>query len=131
LPGLTDGEAELRALMLAAREAGAMAVTGGALRMGPATRHTLLPWLDRHRPALAARYRAHFDGHQHVSRDYGQALQQRLRTLKHETGFAEAEGEEWQPMQGELFESQEAKGERQEVTLLSQSQRPLRGLRSG
>lgn len=103
LPGLTDGEAELRELMLAAKEAGALAVTGGALRMGPATRHTLLPWLDRHRPELATRYRTHFDGHQYVSRDYGKALQQRLRELKHETGFGDAEAEEWLPMQGELF----------------------------
>ena len=69
LPGITDGEAELRALMVAAKAAGARAATGGPLRMGPATRHTLLPWLDRHRPALAARYRRHYaDGHQRVSR---------------------------------------------------------------
>jgi DNA repair photolyase len=115
LPGLTDGEAELRELMVAAREAGAMAVTGGALRMGPATRHTLLPWLDRHRPALAARYRAHYDGHQYVSKDYSTALQQRLTDLQCETGFDRFHGEPWQPMQGELFERREARSERQEV----------------
>lgn len=103
LPGLTDGEAELRDLMVAAREAGALAVTGGALRMGPATRHTLLPWLDKHRPALAQRYRAHFDGQQYVSGDYGAALKQRLNELQCETGFDLSHGEPWLPMQGELF----------------------------
>ena len=102
LPGLTDGESELRALMHACRASGALAVTGGALRMGPATRHTLLPWLDRHRPALAARYRSHYSG-QYVSRDYGVALQQRLRDLKWEVGFDEVASEAWRPMQGELF----------------------------
>lgn len=105
LPGLTDGEDQLRELMIAARAAGALAVTGGALRMGPATRHTLLPWLDQHRPALAARYRAHYDSHQYVSRDYGKALQQRLRDLQGETGFEQVHREEWQPMQGELFQA--------------------------
>jgi DNA repair photolyase len=103
LPGLTDGEAELRDLMMACRDAGALTVTGGALRMGPATRHTLLPWLDRHRPALAARYRSHYDGHQNVSREYSQALQQRLLQLRREVGFEETASEAWQPMQGELF----------------------------
>jgi DNA repair photolyase len=103
LPGLTDGEAELRELMVAAREAGALGVTGGALRMGPATRHTLLPWLDQHRPALAARYRAHYDRHQYVSADYGKALKQRLHDLQCETGFDRFHGEPWVPMQGELF----------------------------
>lgn len=104
LPGLTDGEEQLRELMVAAKAAGALAVTGGALRMGPATRHTLLPWLDRHRPALAARYRRHYEGHQNVSRDYGKALQQRLRELKVAVGFDDTVREPWQPMQGELFE---------------------------
>jgi DNA repair photolyase len=103
LPGLTDGEDQLRELMVAAREAGALAVTGGALRMGPATRHTLLPWLDRHRPTLAARYRRHYEDHQNVSSVYGKALQHRLRHLKAEVGFGDASGEPWLPMQGELF----------------------------
>lgn len=113
LPGLTDGEAELRAVMLAAKQAGAEAVAGGAVRMGPATRNTLMPWLDRHRPALAARYRAHFSGQQFVSSGYASALRERLRRLQAEVGFDAAEGERrerrvsgtprWSPVQTELL----------------------------
>lgn len=113
LPGLTDGEEELRAVMIAAKHAGAEAVAGGAVRMGPATRNTLLPWLDRHRPALAARYRAHFAERQYVSAAYGIALRKRLQRLQAEIGFDVAEGERrerrmagtqrWSPVQTELF----------------------------
>jgi DNA repair photolyase len=92
LPGLTDGEDALRDVMLAARQAGAEAVAGGSVRMGPATRNTLLPWLDCHRPALAARYRAHFSGQQYVSKAYAQALHKRLHRLQTEVGFDVAEG---------------------------------------
>lgn len=102
LPGLTDGEAELRALMHAIAEAGGLAATGGALRMGPATRHTLLPWLDRHRPGLAARYRAHFAEHQYPSAAYQAALRERLTRLERECGFGERDLP-WQPLQGDLF----------------------------
>ena len=113
LPGLTDGEDELRAVMVAAKSAGAEAVAGGAVRMGPATRNTLLPWLDRHRPQLADRYRSHFSGEQYVSRPYAAALRERLRRLQQEVGFDATEGERRQrrvsgttrfrPLQGELF----------------------------
>lgn len=102
LPGLTDGEEELRALMVAVKEAGGLAATGGALRMGPATRHTLLPWLDVHRPALAARYRAHFASRQYTSKEYQAALKERLERLERACDFGPRDVP-WQPLQGELF----------------------------
>ncbi len=113
LPGLTDGEDELRAVVGAAKEAGAVAVAGGSVRMGPATRNTLLPWLERHRPALAARYRRHFGEEDYVSKGYASALRERLHRLQEEAGFDAAEGERrerrvsgsarWKPLQTELF----------------------------
>ena len=113
LPGLTDGREALRRLLRACREAGAAWAAGGALRMGPATRNTLLPWLDRHRPALARRYRRHFAECEGVSRGYGSALQSRLAALQREVGFDPADGEARErrirgaerlpPAQGELF----------------------------
>ncbi len=117
LPGLTDGEDELRELMRAAKDAGAEAVAGGAVRMGPATRNTLLPWLDRHRPALAARYRRHFEHGEYVSPDYARALKARLSRLQTEVGFDAEEGERrerrvsgtprYRKTQGELFETRQ------------------------
>jgi DNA repair photolyase len=105
LPGLTDGEDELRAVMHAVRSAGGLGVAGGALRMGPATRHTLLPWLEAHRPALAARYRAHYAEQQHPSAAYQAALRERLERLERECGFGERDLP-WMPLQGELFPEQ-------------------------
>ncbi|HET9066573.1 MAG TPA: radical SAM protein [Gemmatimonadales bacterium] len=107
LPGLTDGEPDLRDVVLAAKAAGATSVAGGAVRMGPATRNTLLPWLDQHRPALAARYRSHFRDRQFVSKRYGRALNARLQRLQREAGFAAratmSDSGDFKPMQGELF----------------------------
>ena len=62
------------------------------LRMGPATRATLLPWLLRERPALAARYQRHYGERSWVSRVYGDALQRRLTLLQEEFGIAPDEG---------------------------------------
>lgn len=104
LPGLTDGEEQLRELMTAARDAGARWVTGGPLRMGPATRHTLLPWLDRHRPELAARYRQHYDRHRNASAEYRRALQDRIRQIRSEVGFDAHYTDPWLPIQGELWD---------------------------
>jgi len=113
LPGLMDGRAALASVLRAAKEAGASWAAGGALRMGPATRHTLLPWLEVHRPELAARYRRHYGGREGVHRAYSDALQRRISALQREVGFDPEEGrrrerrlgrpERLTPMQGELF----------------------------
>ncbi len=87
LPGLTDGTDALHALLLAAREAGAHWAEGSPLRMGDATRTTLLPWLQRERPALFARYQRHYARRQRVAPHYADALQQRLRMLQQRVGF--------------------------------------------
>ncbi len=87
LPGLTDGTDALHALLLAAREAGAHWADGSPLRMGDATRATLLPWLQRERPALFASYQRHYARRQRVAPHYAEALRERLRTLQHRTGF--------------------------------------------
>jgi DNA repair photolyase len=113
LPGLMDSREALGALLRAGRAAGAQWAAGGALRMGPATRQTLLPWLETHRPALARRYRAHYGGRQGVHRAYHEALQRRISGLQREVGFDPEEGRRRErrlgtparmaPMQAELF----------------------------
>src|SRR5690606_28880689 len=84
-------------------DAGAEGITGGPLRMGPATRLTLLPWLDRHRPDLAARYRRHYGSRRNVHAAYSQALKARLARLTSEAGFDDIPRREWRKSQGELF----------------------------
>ena len=90
LPGLTDDREALRALLLAAREAGASWAAGDPLRMGRATRHTLLPWLERERPDLALRYRRHYEMRNGVRSDYAAALKMRLVQLQEEIGLPQA-----------------------------------------
>ena len=92
IPGVTDDWAGLARLMEAAKEAGARYVIGSALRLGPAARHRFLPFLAREFPALAERYRRHYDGKDHVSQSYQDALTRRLRLLKQTYGFPVDEG---------------------------------------
>jgi DNA repair photolyase len=92
LPGITDGRRALRTLIAAAKDAGAAWVAGSPLRMGPATRATLLPWLVRERPDLAARYQRHYGSRHWVSRSYGDALHRRIVALQEEVGIQPDEG---------------------------------------
>jgi DNA repair photolyase len=92
LPGLTDDTVTLHTLLAAAKAAGAQWAGGGPLRMGPATRHTLLPWLDAHRPTLARRYREHYGTRQGATPEYQQALRERLDALQVLVGLNPKEG---------------------------------------
>ncbi|HEY4101322.1 MAG TPA: radical SAM protein [Gemmatimonadales bacterium] len=92
LPGITDDRAALRALIVAAKDAGAAWVAGSPLRMGPATRATLIPWLLRERPDLAARYQRHYGDRHWVARSYADALHRRLVDLQTELGIVPEEG---------------------------------------
>ena len=92
LPGLTDSRRALRALVSRAKDAGAVWVAASPLRLGPATRATLLPWLSRERPALAERYRRHYGTRPWVSRTYGDALHRRLVALQEEVGMSPDDG---------------------------------------
>jgi DNA repair photolyase len=90
LPGLTDDRDSLRALFLAAKNAGARWAAGDPLRMGRATRHTLMPWLERERPDLARRYRQHYELRNGVRRDYADALKARIAGILEEIGLDRA-----------------------------------------
>jgi DNA repair photolyase len=87
LPGVTDGVAQLRALMRAARDAGASFVHAAPLRLYPAVRPTFLPIVARHFPALLARYERAFDARGAVTGAYAAALERRVARLQRELGF--------------------------------------------
>lgn len=92
LPGLTDDTVTLQTLLAAAHAAGARWAGGGPLRLGPATRHTLFPWLLKHRPTLARRYREHYGDRRGVTKAYADALNQRLAALMDQLGYDPREG---------------------------------------
>ena len=87
LPGVTDGTRQLRALMRAARDAGASFVHASPLRLYPAVRPTFLPVIARHFPALLPRYERAFDARGSVTGAYADALERRVARLQRETGF--------------------------------------------
>jgi DNA repair photolyase len=92
LPGLTDDTLTLQTLLAAARAAGARWAGGGPLRLGPATRHTLFPWLLKHRPTLARRYQEHYGDRRGVTKAYAEALDHRLTELMDTLGYDARDG---------------------------------------
>jgi DNA repair photolyase len=87
LPGVTDGARQLRALMRAAKEAGASFVHASPLRLYPAVRPVFLPVVARHYPALLPRYERAFDARGVVTEAYADALEHRVARLQREAGF--------------------------------------------
>jgi DNA repair photolyase len=87
LPGITDGLPQLRALMRAAKAAGAAFVHASPLRLYPAVRPIFLPLVARHFPQLLPRYERAFDGQGAVRDQYACALERRVARLQREAGF--------------------------------------------
>ncbi|HEX5386729.1 MAG TPA: radical SAM protein [Gemmatimonadales bacterium] len=92
LPCLTDGTAQLSALLLAAKEAGARYVVGAALRLNPAARRRFLPFLAREFPELAERYERHYARRASAGWKYHDAVMTRLQVLQRRHGFPLSEG---------------------------------------
>ena len=87
VPGITDGRAALRALLVAGKEAGARYAYGSALRHGPAARNRILPHLAREFPALQERYARRYGRSDKAGKDYEDALSARFRALQEELGY--------------------------------------------
>jgi DNA repair photolyase len=87
VPGVTDGAAQLLALMQAAKTAGASFVHAEPLRLYPATRPRFLSVIARHFPALLPRYERAFDAGGTVKEEYARALERRVERLQRQAGF--------------------------------------------
>ena len=92
LPGITDDLPHLRALLRAAKDAGAAFAHCSPLRLYPAIRPRFLPLVARDFPALLPRYERAFDERGELSAAYAAALERRTARIKREVGFEEAEG---------------------------------------
>jgi DNA repair photolyase len=90
LPGLTDGVHDLRALLRAAREAGASFAPGCALRLHEHTKPPLAAALEEHYPRVAASYRARYARAREAPARYREALSRRMRRLRAEAGLQPA-----------------------------------------
>jgi DNA repair photolyase len=88
LPHLTDGEANLRALLARAREAGAQIAESNVLFLRPGTRETFFEFLGAEFPALVPAYERLYAGSAYARREYVGEIDELMRRLSAEVGFA-------------------------------------------
>lgn len=107
LPGISDSPGSLRRLLQAAKAHGARFAHPSPLRLYPAVRPVLLPIVERHFPALAARYRSVYHGSGLAPQRYGAALRARFAGIAKDVGLPvnqPDEGARWTgPEQFTLF----------------------------
>ncbi len=113
LPGITDGERNLRRVLAAARRNGACFAHPSPLRMYRAVRPVFLPAVERQFPGLTSRYRVAYSRAENAPQAYARALKARFARLAAEIGLptddrfgyqsAPSQGPEqlalWQPTQ--------------------------------
>ena len=87
LPRLTDGETNLRALLVSAREAGAQIAESNVLFLRPGTRETFFEFLRAEFPELVPEYERLYAGSAYARRDYVGEVEARVRRLSAEVGF--------------------------------------------
>ena len=92
LPGLTDCDEALQALLQAARSAGAFDVRMNALRLCEGAREVYGGWLERCYPELVGLYRRLYAGGPYAGRWYAARLQARFEAFRVAAGFARARG---------------------------------------
>lgn len=81
LPGLTDDEEHLEAVIAAAAEAGAEFVFSQSLRLGPGISEYYLPWLERAHPTLVHDYERLYHRNSPPAH-YADRVKERVRALK-------------------------------------------------
>jgi DNA repair photolyase len=87
LPGLTDGEECIRAVLAAAAGVGVTRFTSGLLFLRSPTRERFLAFLDREFPDLAAAYRTAYAGRVYLGGRYQQRVTDRIDRLAAKHGL--------------------------------------------
>jgi len=88
LPGLTDHEPNLRSLLVAARDAGAVGAESNVLFLRPGTRESFLQFLAIDFPRLVPEYERLYRGSAYARSDYVRQVEGRVRHLAAEVGLA-------------------------------------------
>jgi DNA repair photolyase len=87
LPGLTDGEEDLDALVRAASEARAQWIAGGVLFLMPASLKQFLPFLGQKFPRLLRRYQEWFGRGGYAPEAYRKEIAERFEKLRRKYGI--------------------------------------------
>jgi len=82
LPGLTDRDADLDRLFLAARDAGAQWIAANVVFLMPTSWKSMLSFLDEKFPKLARQYRDWFNGYGDAPEAYRKEISQRVEHLR-------------------------------------------------
>jgi DNA repair photolyase len=87
LPGITDREADLDALVRAARDAGAQWVAASVVFLMPASWKTFMAFLEEKFPKLAAQYRKWYRGYGYAPESYRKEIAARVEGLRRKYGI--------------------------------------------
>jgi DNA repair photolyase len=88
LPHLTDTEANLRALFVRARDAGAVGAESNVLFLRPGSREVFFEFLAVEFPRLVPEYQRLYAGSAYAVADYVREVEARARRLADEIGFS-------------------------------------------
>jgi DNA repair photolyase len=109
LPGLTDREADLDALVRAARDAGAQWIGAAVVFLMPASWKSFMAFLDEKFPRLGRQYREWFRGYGNAPEAYRREIAARVENLRRKYGISsrpdkplEAPGRAWRSPQMQL-----------------------------
>jgi DNA repair photolyase len=102
MPGITDAEAQLDELAMAARNAGARWFGGGSLFLMSSARRVFLPFVEKRFPHLASRYRKLYGQSARLGPEYQKTLKARIQAVRSRYGLA-AEPMDYRP---ELWEEE-------------------------
>jgi DNA repair photolyase len=87
LPGITDRQQDLDALVRAARDAGAQWVAANVVFLMPASLRTFLAFLDEKFPKLAKQYGQWFGKHGNAPEGYRREIKERVEHLRRKYGL--------------------------------------------
>lgn len=87
LPGITDSEESLVALVAATKEAGGKNIFANPLFLKPCSAAVFLPFLQREFPALVEQYRERYASRAFVSETYRREIQKRMARLREKYGI--------------------------------------------
>jgi DNA repair photolyase len=87
LPGLTDREADLDALVRSARDAGAQWIGASVVFLMPASWNSMIGFLDEKFPRLARQYREWFRGYGDAPESYRKEIGARFERLRQKYGI--------------------------------------------
>jgi DNA repair photolyase len=103
MPLITDGERQLDRLAKAARDAGAESFGGGPLFLMPSAQKVFFPFLEKHFPDLAPRYREQYAKNAYLGKGYKDALRTRIQRIRDRygllTGHMAYQPELWQDVE--------------------------------